>query len=231
MYCLRSEKTATYSEKLNIGLASDDLESIPGGGYATATVSTLGNITFAGKLPDGRAISYGSRMSDNDSFFIDTVIAGTTPKAVVAGEFVIANLRTTDVTGELSWVLPAQTTGIHKTGVNATLFGNGSVHTTVSLTTRYFPSDGPGTLNISGGNLDDDSSAMTIVTNGKPSFPALNIVRTWVPNTTYGTFTIGVKDPARTAIQAGSGVYLPKSRSAWGYFPGTTVGGRVQLQW
>ena len=27
----------------------------------------------------------------------------------------------------------------------------------------------------------------------------------------------------------GAGIYLPKSNSAWGYFPGTTLGGRIEL--
>jgi hypothetical protein len=40
---------------------------------------------------------------------------------------------------------------------------------------------------------------------------------------------VNVKDPARSKKVIGSGIYLPKTNSAWGYFPGATVGGRIQL--
>ncbi len=39
-----------------------------------------------------------------------------------------------------------------------------------------------------------------------------------------------VKTPVSARAVKGSGIYLQKSNSAWGYFPGTTQGDLIQLQ-
>ena len=44
-----------------------------------------------------------------------------------------------------------------------------------------------------------------------------------------GKFTAKLILPGTTKAVTGNGLYLPKSNSAWGYFPGTTIGGRIQL--
>ena len=48
-------------------------------------------------------------------------------------------------------------------------------------------------------------------------------------NPLTGTFRAKIKDPARSLPVNASGIYLPKTNTAWGYFPGTTVGGSITL--
>lgn len=218
---LRPAKTLAVKEQLNIILAADD-PTVPGGAYATAQVTVPGAVTVAGKLPDGRAFTAGSVLADNDSFIVYSVIAGTTPKAIVAGEFSKANLARTDVTGELEWELPKQTTGLHEGGLFTILTGNGSDYTLSAV----LPA-GPGTLSIAGGDLAADSTGATTVTAGKPTLTSL--LKAWTVNKTAGTFTASIKDPDRAKAVAGAGIYLPKTNQAWGFFPGTTVGGSISL--
>lgn len=44
-----------------------------------------------------------------------------------------------------------------------------------------------------------------------------------------GKFSAKVLVPGVTRAVSGKGVYLPKVGIAWGFFPGTTTGGRIQL--
>ena len=74
-------------------------------------------------------------------------------------------------------------------------------------------------------------SVITTATAGVPTpsvtFPKWKVV---IPAGVYtGLFSARVKIPARAGSVGAVGVYLPKSNSAWGFFPGTTVGGRIQL--
>jgi hypothetical protein len=42
-------------------------------------------------------------------------------------------------------------------------------------------------------------------------------------------FLTSVKNPALPLGARASGVYLQKTNTVWGYFPGTTVGGRIDI--
>ena len=219
---LRPGKTSATAGKHNIALAAID-PAIPGGGFARASVAASGSITVNGKLPDGRAFSAASRLADNGTFTIYTPIALTSPKGVLAGEFVTANLTATDVTGELEWNLPAQATGLHSAGVSTILTANGS-----AFTPGGFPPNGAGTLTLSGGDLAAASVTAVTIASGKPTLTP--IVRSWVINPTSGTFISAVKHPVTNTLRTGSGVYLSKSHTAWGFFRGTTVGGKIELK-
>jgi hypothetical protein len=218
---LRPGRMSATVEQHNIALGSIDA-AIPGGGTARAYIKAGGDLAVFGKLPDGRSFAAKSRVADNGSFTIYAPVARTLPKAVVAGEFIMADLAATDVTGELTWLMPAQTGGLHAGGVNATLLANGCI-----FTPGYPLFSGAGTLTVAGGNLATDSAASTSVTAGAPAKTAL--VPSWVASPMKGTFVAQVKDPARTRGVTASGIYLPKSNSAWGFFRGTTVGGRIEL--
>ena len=88
--------------------------------------------------------------------------------------------------------------------------------------------NGAGTLSISGGNLTADSSSATVITAGKPSVSPL--VAGWAVYPLQGTFSPSIKTPVHPRGAGGRGIYLPKSNSAWGYFPGITLGGRIELK-
>jgi hypothetical protein len=44
-----------------------------------------------------------------------------------------------------------------------------------------------------------------------------------------GTVSVRVKTYTHSPAMKGRGVYLPKSNSAWGFYPGIVGGGSIQL--
>lgn len=218
---LRPCKNTAAIAQHNVALASIH-EAIPGGGYIQAFTKLNGDIILVGKLPDGRPFSAKSRLADNGTFAIYNSINSTAPKGYCAGELVAVNLVKTDLTGELVWTMPAQARSPHATGVDTVLTANGCVFTPGATL-----SNGPCTIVVSGGNLAASSSIASTITAGSPAANAL--VTFWRVRATKGSFTAIVKDPARTKAVGARGIYLPKSNSAWGYFPGTSVGGRIEL--
>ena len=219
---VRSALTGTV-ETHNVALASIDA-AYPGGGIARVSVRNTGFVVLSVTLPDGKTLSAKSDLADNGTFSIYSPVSLTSPTAYVGGEFNFANLAATDVTGELAWIKPAQpAAGLHQSGVSTTLTANGCVFTPgVSA----LPA-GAGTLTISGGNLASTNTTARTITAGKPTVNAL--VPAWTAFPLKGTFTAKIKTPANPRTVTGSGIYLPKSNSAWGFFPGTTLGGRILL--
>ncbi len=217
---LRLGNPDAAKSQYNVALAAIDA-AIPGGSFATASVKTNGAVSIVGRLPDGRKFTAKSLLADNGDFPLYAVVAKTNPKAIIAGELVQSDLLKTDVTGELQWTMAAQRAGIHSAGVDTALTANGCIYMPGEL-----PADGPGTLTLSGGDIAG-SSAATTITIGKPTLTPL--VPFWKANARAGAFTFKVKDPTQRAA-SGNGIYLPKSDTAWGFFPGSTVGGRVVLE-
>jgi hypothetical protein len=109
--------------------------------------------------------------------------------------------------------------------VNTFLDANGSLFDgTAALLT------GNGTLNLSGGDLGgNETNPVVISAAGIPAVPT-GALKTWTGvNKKVGKFTATVTVPGITKPVKGSGLYLPKSNRAWGFFPGKTVGGRIEL--
>ena len=79
---------------------------------------------------------------------------------------------------------------------------------------------------VTGGDLVGKYTTTPTVTDGKPALEAF--VPAWTTFASKGTFTNRIKAPNKPA-QTGSGIYLPKSNSAWGFFLGKTRGGRIEL--
>ncbi len=79
---------------------------------------------------------------------------------------------------------------------------------------------------VSGGDLVSKITTTPTVTAGKPTLDAF--VPAWTAVPSKGTFTNKIKAPNKPA-ETGSGIYLPKSNSAWGFFLGKTRGGRIEL--
>ncbi len=222
---LRPSATSATAQKYNIALAGSDRTVVPGGGYLTASLRSNGLMSIIGRTPDGKSISSTAQLADNGSFEFYGFSFSTSPRAFLAGEGMFANLAATDLTAELVWLKPTQTTltGVHRSGVDTVLVANGCAWTLGDA----LP-DGAGTLTIGGGNFANDSTTANVVIAGNPSLSTL--VPSWRVNLLKGSFTAIIKDPARPKSVRGSGVYLPKSNSAWGYFPGTTLGGRIELK-
>ncbi len=217
----RSALTAT-AQRHNIALASIDA-AIPGGGVMRVTQYATGFVVFNMTLPDGKTLSGKSDLADNGTFTLYNSVSKTTPVAYIGGELNLANLATTDVTGDLAWLKPAQVAaGIHQSGVNTVLTANGCIFAPGAV----LPS-GAVTLSLSGGNLAADLDIATTATAGKPALTTPSVA-IWTAKTN-GTFTTKVYRTPAIRV-GGSGVYLPKSNSAWGYFPGTTLGGRIELK-
>ena len=70
---------------------------------------------------------------------------------------------------------------------------------------------------------------MVVSATGIPEVPT-GALQTWTGvNQKLGKFTATVTVPTITKPVKGRGLYLPKSNSTWGFFPGTTIGGRIEL--
>lgn len=223
---LRPRPATVPAGRHHVALASVDA-AIPGGGFLVVNVNAKGMVKIAGLLPDGRPLTVGVEVADNGSInFYGMESKGVSPAGILGGELVPANLPLTDVTGELAWSKPSQapgSKGTHLGGVDTVLVANGCLYNGVLIP------DGAGTLSLSGGNLLADENNSVTISLGKPSVPTGSL-RAWASvKASTGRFTPKVLLPGGTRPVVGSGVYLPKSRSAWGYFPGTTVGGRVEL--
>ena len=224
---LRAVVTTATAQKHHVALGSVSA-TYPGGGYAVVTTTAKGAVAMVGLLPDGLPFSAATSQGDNGSItFYSSVLKGPKPPALVGGQLDPADLPTTDVTGELLWAkFPQAATvkGLHLTGVETTLTANGS------LFSGTIPLTGPGTLRLSGGNLAaPESAGVTLNAKAIPTVPTGSL-KTWTGVVVkVGKFNATVALPGVIKPVKGSGLYLPKSHSAWGFFPGKTVGGRIEL--
>jgi hypothetical protein len=225
---LKPRKAPAPAARYNAALAAVDYLSIPGGGFAFVNSYRSSVAVIIGRLPDGRVFSAGTSMRDDGTFAFNAIVrSGANPPETVAGELLFADLTATDLTGELTWDKPVQRPGVrglHLDGVYTTLTVNGC-----QFKQQPLPA-GAGVLSLSGGDLSVvvvEDTAVT-VTAGRPTVPAGSL-RSWVTYPNLGIFLARVKVPGLGIPVPGGGVYLPKSHRAWGFFPGTTVGGRIEL--
>ena len=229
---LHANVLSATAEKHNIELASIDPIAFPGGGYAQASISKKGAVKLKGLLPDGNPFSAASTRTDVSTVaFFAITKTKVKPFGVIGGELTLATNPTTDVTGELVWSKPLQIAGgkgTHLGGVDTTLTAKGSRYDKLLLLPV-----GNGILKLAGGNLQADEFVAVAITGGIPALPTGSLV-TWKGPSKKGTsstglFSVTVTIPGVTKPVKGSGIYLQKSGRAWGYFPGTTLGGRVEL--
>ena len=227
-------------------------------GSIIATKAATGATRIAGLLPDGRPFSAAGYLRDNNTIaFYTKEIDGTNPSGFLGGELTAANLTKTDVTGEIAWIKPPQRPGAlgnELGGVNTILTANGSIFTgTIPLA-----GPGTLTLS-GGNLAATQSSAVTVTAGipapigalrawtvavpasgrfaAKVLIPGSSALRekasaiVWTNSSNFSRDqmqTIQSLLPGPTVVN-GSGIYLPKSNSAWGYFRGKTDGGRIEL--
>ena len=209
---LRQSATGVAPRQLNVALAGADRTALPGGGYLRAYVRTASKVNILGVLPDGRSFVAVSPLADNSSvsFYIT---ATRTPGAFIGGEFTLGDLPATDCTGELEWT--------HASTLTA-LTANGSLYSAGAA----LPA-GACTLTLAGGSLASPTTSATSALSGKPTLST--VIPAWLVKPAIGTFFARVKTPGSFRAVKGSGIYLPKSHSAWGTFPGTPVSGSILL--
>ncbi len=221
-------KTKAKAEKFNVALASIDSQLL-GGAYGTVSVAKNGSVKLRGVLPDGNKFSAGTTMTDNNGIAYYAVQSkGTKPPGSIGGELTPADLPASDVTGEMIWYKPEPEDGSKGTEpieVDTILTVNGSrVTGSVPLPT------GIGTLKLSGGNLPSAETAANLtITAGVPPVPTGSLVTWKAGKPKASTFSFTVTVPTLAKPVKGTGVYLPKTKRAWGYFPGTMLGGRVEI--
>ena len=219
---LRPTASSATPRQYNIALASTDSVTIPGGGILRAVVKSTGGVNYLGTLPDGTALWGRSQLLDNDTFLIYHPLRKLSPRGIMTGGFTLANLPTTDITGELKWTKPPQAGGLNAAGFDTILTGNGCI---------YAPGmplvSGPVELEITGGDLPTGLISTINASGGRPPFTSF--IRTWNIDVARGTFRSALFTPIRSSRVSCAGIYLPKSHSAWGFFKGNTVGGRLDM--
>jgi hypothetical protein len=222
---LKPRKAATIAGRYNAALASIDA-AIPGGGYLFLNTLSSSAALMIGRLPDGQVFSASTSVRDDGTVAFHAIVRrGVNPVELVAGELVFADLTATDLTGEVAWAKPVQrprTPGLHLGGVNTVLTVNGCEFKGQPLPTSA------GVLSLTGGNLHLPEVTSIQLHGGRPSVPTRSLYR-WTAYPKLGIFSARVDIPDVHILAYGAGVYLPKSHSAWGFFPGTTVGGRIEL--
>ncbi|MCB1061552.1 MAG: choice-of-anchor D domain-containing protein [Verrucomicrobiae bacterium] len=220
---LRQAVSNPDPQRLNVALKPADL-MLNGAGYLQAIVRRFGTTLVRGRGPDGRRFAAGTWVGDNESIAFYSLVPRTNSRATVAGLLNQADLSATDVTGELDWNLPEQRRGLYSDGLMTVLAATGSKY----VRDDELIADGTGILNLTGGDLASNSMEAVNLFNGRPELPT-PFIRFWVPVRSTGIFRVRVLDPDRGRVVPGDGVYLQKSQSAWGFFPGSTEGGRISL--
>ena len=216
---VNSETVATQ----NVGLVSVDA-AIPGAGFGRVTVTAIGLARFSLKMPDGKTFLTSAEVSDNGSINFYGRQSATSPAGFIGGELILADLAKTDFTGEIEWNKPAQATGLHRGGVNTVLVANGC-----EATGGLGIPNGAAVLKVSGGNLPSPVVRNTTVANGKVAPDYLTLTG-WTPQESGLTFRATLKQPNSSRFTLGTGLYFPKSQTALGFFPGTTLGGKIELR-
>lgn len=223
---LRPVQATSTAARYHVALASIHA-AIPGGGHAVITIRPKGLAGISGRLPDGRPFIASSVISDNGSIaFFALQSKGVRPAGSIFGNLTTANLATTDITGEIAWTKPAQAVGaqgMHLTGVNTVLTANGCLYNGI------IPINGPGTFTVSGGNFVAPESNSSPVSSGRPQILSGSVTFWGTNKPQYGTFRASVRQPGFSRVTNASGIYLPKSNTAWGYFSGSAIGGRITL--
>lgn len=198
-------------------------QKLPGGGYAIARVRKDATVIISGKLPDGTPFTAGATLSEikTIAFYVVTTI-NVIPRGYVGGELRKADLERTDITGELIYSKPAQAGSkyAHRDGFFTLLRANGCLYRTMDL-------DGLATIRLTGGNLAADEELFAPTLRGRPR-PGGSVVDVRA-SASAGTFVMRIKVPFSKRTIVGSGVFLPKTQSAWGYFNGSSVGGRIEM--
>jgi hypothetical protein len=196
---------------------------IPGGGYVIIRLRRNANVIVSGRLPDGCPFTVGSFLTDIKTiplYFAQNT--RTAARGLVAGQLLRVSLPRTDVTGEFVWNKPPQelnTPYPNRNGIETVLLANGCLHSAEVLA-------GPATLRLAGGDLAADEIDSVTMTANRPN-PAGSLME-WVPKP-YGAFVVKLRFATGDPI-IGAGIYLSKTKRAWGYFPGEEQGGCVDLQ-
>ena len=99
---------AHYTARLDVGTGGT---VSPGGyGYTSFTISNAGTLTFAGRLPDGNAISGGSFVSTEGEIALFNLLYSTNNRGSHVGQFLIAPatpMTENTLTGTTTWSKPA----------------------------------------------------------------------------------------------------------------------------
>ncbi len=195
---------------------------ITGGGFMIIRLRRNATIIVSGRLPDGCPFTVGSFLTDIKTiplYFAQNT--GTAARGLVAGELLRASLPLSDVTGEFIWNKPPQSLSApypYRSGIETVLQANGSVFTPQAMA-------GPAVLELRGGGMPAETNSVTVTAN-RPSLAGS--VMQWVPKP-YGTYAVKLRFATGDPI-IGAGLYLSKTKRAWGYFPGEEEGGVIDLR-
>ncbi len=217
---LRHVAAAAQSKVYHLALAGADQSEVSGGGYLTVRSTSKGRIRTGGKLPDGRPITAGTILLDNGTFLLYRPSQRSAPSSV-AGEFLLANLPATDITGELAWSLPPRPAPAPAAALDTTLVANGSL-----FSVRTQQPSGTVTVTLTGADFAPPVIFQTGARAGQLT-PA-SILTRWVGRPSTGGFLFTVRPIPNAPNANGSGLFIPKTNTYWGCFQGATAGDRLE---
>jgi sugar lactone lactonase YvrE len=226
------QKAAAYEGQYTfVILGTNDPTVGPlGSSYARVTVNSSGNITLAGSLADGTAISQSSFVSKDGLWPFYIAVSGGAGSLWGWNSFIDGTLVSPT---NLSWISTTNTS-------IAALYGGGFTNQAVQMiASPYNPASQPplalgsGQVILDGGNLPFDIIApINLAANGAITFPAGensgNLVLTI--NRSTGVISGSFANPsnAKQTIKV-NGVLLQNQASALGYFLGVNQSGTFLL--
>jgi hypothetical protein len=217
--------TAPQAGKYTVVIpGSDDFSAQPGGdGFGTITVDDLGNVKFSGTLGDGTKVTQRAALSKDAQWpFYASLYSGS---GSILGWLTFADEPGNDISGRLSWIKLAQTTGPH--------YPNGFTNITQVIGSSYAFTNGVPLLNFSdgqvslmNGNLSENFTNQVVFEANKITNLSGNQLTLTITSGS-GLFKGSVVNPVTQLAIPFSGVIVQKQNFGSGYFLGTNQSGRV----
>ena len=221
--------------------ATDPGAGVPqGAGYATLTVTNTGGVTLGGSLPDGEGFTNtgflvrgesGDEVLLYKSLTYPSVTVKGTEGLLVGGLTFEKAQGTSDLSGTVEWVKPAQSKGEYQAPLDTNLNVIGSVYVPPAKGECALPAFTSGTLALS------DAGALATpldqgVVNSKGTLvltkPLMDQLKLTVNNST-GVFKGSFVYPGKRTVTDFTGVLFQDQGFGEGFFLGPDGSGTVEL--
>jgi hypothetical protein len=194
--------------------------------YATVTVDAAGRIKVSGSLSDATKISGQTTLAKDGRWPFYLLLYNG--QGCALGWLVVTNAPADSITGDLSWIKPAQ--------ANAKLYRDGfGITTTVSGSRYTQPAAGQkvlqftdGKVVLEGGNLSQPLTN-TITLNANNQVSSTSNKLSLLITLSSGAFKGSVVVPGTTKATSFNGVVLQNRNAGYGYFSGTNQSGKASF--
>jgi hypothetical protein len=228
---LLANRTGLWSQpgQYTLLIPGGDQAAEPAGfGFGALSVDKTGNVSLSGALGDGSAIQQGAMLSGQGQWPL--YISPYSNKGLLIGWLTVTNDRANPLIGLASWIKPPSASGLFSGGFNYQANVAGSAY--IAANQPVLDMD-LGLLSFTGGDL---TAGITNLIQLGPN----NSVTSLAQHPTHslqlkftsssGLFSGKVTDPNSGNVLAFQGAVFQNQTNAFGYFPGKTQTGQVNLR-